>query len=88
VKRPFITVGFTAFVLLIPLAATSNNRMVQKLGAHWRTLHKLVYIIATLGVLHFLWLVKADIREPVIYGVILITLLVLRLPLPKRHSDR
>jgi sulfoxide reductase heme-binding subunit YedZ len=46
-----------------------------------------VYIIATLGVLHFLWLVKADIREPVIYGVILITLLVLRLPLPKRHPD-
>jgi sulfoxide reductase heme-binding subunit YedZ len=82
VKRPFITVGFTAFVLLVPLAATSNNRMVQKLGAYWRTLHKLVYVIATLGVLHFLWLVKADVREPVIYGVILITLLILRLPLP------
>jgi len=79
-KRPFITVGFTAFALLIPLAATSNNRMVQKLGPRWRTLHKLVYAIATLGVLHFLWLVKADVREPVIYAVLLITLLVLRLP--------
>ena len=84
VKRPFITVGFSAFVLLIPLAATSNNRMVQKLGAHWRTLHRLVYVIATLGILHYLWLVKADIREPVIYGLVLITLLILRLPLPRR----
>jgi len=87
-KRPFITVGFTAFVLLIPLAVTSNNRMVQRLGPRWRTLHQLVYVIATLGVLHFLWLVKADIREPLVYGVILITLLVLRLPMPRRRMPQ
>ena len=88
VKRPFITVGFSAFLCLVPLAATSNNRMVQKLGPRWRTLHKLVYVIATLGVLHFLWLVKADIREPVLYGVLLITLLVLRLPVPWRRPSQ
>ena len=85
-KRPFITVGFSAFLLLVPLAITSNNRMVQKLGARWRTLHKLVYVIGTLGVLHFLWLVKADVREPVIYALVLITLLVLRLPAPWRRA--
>jgi sulfoxide reductase heme-binding subunit YedZ len=88
VKRPFITVGFSAFVLLLPLAATSNNRMVQKLGARWRTLHKLAYVIGTLGVLHYLWLVKADVREPVIYGLVLIALLVLRLPAPRWLKPR
>ncbi|MBI2993641.1 MAG: sulfoxide reductase heme-binding subunit YedZ [Gammaproteobacteria bacterium] len=82
-KRPYITVGFSAFVLLIPLAATSTNRMVQRIGpAHWRRLHRAVYAVGTLGVLHYLWLVKADIRPPVIYGVILIALLILRLPSP------
>ena len=82
-KRPYITVGFSAFVLLIPLAVTSTYRMVQRLGpANWRRLHRAVYVIGTLGVLHYLWLVKADIRPPVIYGVVLITLLILRLPTP------
>ena len=77
-KRPYITVGFSAFVLLIPLAATSTKKMMAHLGKKWKQLHRLVYISATLAILHFLWLVKADIREPVIYGVILITLLLLR----------
>jgi sulfoxide reductase heme-binding subunit YedZ len=78
VKRPYITVGFTAFVLLIPLAVTSTRGWIRRLGKRWVQLHKLVYIIATLGVLHYLWLVKADIREPVIYGAILMALLIIR----------
>jgi len=65
VKRPFITVGFTAFVLLIPLAATSTNGMVKRLGARrWQLLHRLVYAIGICGVVHFWWLVKKDIRGP------------------------
>jgi sulfoxide reductase heme-binding subunit YedZ len=76
VKRPFITVGFTALVLLIPLAITSTNRMVQRLGAkRWLALHRLVYVIAPLGVLHFWWMVKRDITEPAIYALILAVLL-------------
>jgi methionine sulfoxide reductase heme-binding subunit len=75
-KRPFITIGFAAFVLLIPLAATSTNAMVKRLGARrWQLLHRTVYVIATLGVLHFWWLVKKDIREPVVFGVLLAILL-------------
>ena len=74
-KRPFITVGFAAFVLLIPLAVTSNNKMMRRLKKNWVKLHKLVYVIAVLGVLHFLWLVKADTLEPLIYASILLILL-------------
>jgi len=74
-KRPFITVGFTAFVLLIPLAVTSNNKMMRRLKKNWVKLHKLVYVIAVLGILHFLWLVKADTLEPLIYASILLILL-------------
>jgi len=79
-KRPYITVGFTAFTLLIPLAVTSTARMKQRLGPRWRKLHSLVYVIVGLGILHYLWLVKADIRTPVILGLIFIALLCLRLP--------
>ena len=79
-KRPYITVGFTAWLLLIPLALTSTNAMMRRLGRNWQRLHKLVYAIALLGVLHFLWLVKADHREPAIYLGVLIGLLLLRLP--------
>lgn len=76
VKRPFITVGFTSFVLLIPLALTSTRGMVQRLGGRrWRALHRLVYAIGIGGVLHFLWLVKSDIREPLVYAAILAFLL-------------
>jgi sulfoxide reductase heme-binding subunit YedZ len=80
-KRPYITVGFSAFVLLIPLALTSTNAMVKRLGAQrWRRLHRLVYVIAVAGVLHYLWLVKSDIRLPLLYGVVLVALLILRIP--------
>jgi len=77
-KRPFITVGFIAFVLLIPLVVTSTNKMMKRLGGNWKKLHKLVYVIPMLGVLHFLWVVKADTFEPLIYSVILLILFVLR----------
>ena len=74
-KRPFITVGFTAFVLMIPLAATSTSKMMRRLKKNWSRLHKLVYVIAVLGILHFLWAVKADTLEPLVYAVILLVLL-------------
>ncbi|MGD2139730.1 MAG: protein-methionine-sulfoxide reductase heme-binding subunit MsrQ [Burkholderiales bacterium] len=79
IKRPYITVGFSAFVLLLPLAVTSTNAMVRRLGAkRWQLLHRLVYVIATLGVVHFLWLVKKDIREPALFGAVLAVLLGVR----------
>lgn len=75
-KRPFITVGFAAFLLLIPLALTSTNAMIRRLGAkRWQLLHRLVYVIATLGVVHYWWLVKKDITQPVIYAAVLSLLL-------------
>ncbi len=81
-KRPFITVGMLAFVLLIPLAATSTQAMMRRLGRQWKRLHRLVYVIGIAGVLHYLWLVKADVREPLIYGAPLAVLLLYRV-LPK-----
>ncbi len=75
-KRPFITVGFIAYLLLIPLALTSSNAMIRRLGAkRWQRLHRAVYLIAILGVLHYVWLVKKDIRQPLIYAGILSFLL-------------
>jgi len=80
VKRPFITVGFTCLVLLIPLAVTSTNAMVRRLGAkRWQLLHRLVYLIAPLAVLHFWWMVKRDLTEPIIYALLLTGLLGYRL---------
>lgn len=81
-KRPFITVGFIAFVLLIPLAVTSTNGMIRRLGGkRWQWLHRLVYLIAPLGILHFWWMKagKNNFTEPVIFGVIVLALLGVRL---------
>jgi sulfoxide reductase heme-binding subunit YedZ len=79
-ERPFITVGFASFVLLIPLAITSTTAMIKRLGGKWwQRLHRLVYAIAIGGVVHYLWLVKADIQQPAIYGSILGGLLAYRL---------
>ncbi len=76
IKRPFITIGFTAFVLLIPLAATSTNAMIKRLGGRrWQALHRSVYAIGILAVLHYGWLVKRDITAPLGYGLILLVLL-------------
>ncbi|HET6281630.1 MAG TPA: protein-methionine-sulfoxide reductase heme-binding subunit MsrQ [Polyangia bacterium] len=79
IKRKFITVGFAAFVLLIPLAITSTNRMVKRLGfPRWKRLHRLVYLAATLGVIHFIWRVKSDYRQPLLFAFVLLVLLSVR----------
>jgi methionine sulfoxide reductase heme-binding subunit len=81
-ERPFITAGFLAFLLLIPLAATSTRDSIRRLGGkRWQRLHRLVYPAAVLAVLHFFWLVKADTRQPLIFAGILALLLALRLPI-------
>jgi sulfoxide reductase heme-binding subunit YedZ len=78
-KRPFVTVGFTALLLLVPLAVTSTAGMVRRLGAvAWRRLHRLVYLIAILGVLHYLWLAKVGVRGPYYYAAWLVPLLAIR----------
>lgn len=78
-KRPFITAGFLAFTLLIPLAVTSTNGAIRKLGGkNWRMLHRLIYVCASLAVLHYWWKVKADTRRPAIYATILALLLAYR----------
>ncbi len=74
-KRPYMTVGFAAWLILLPLAATSTQRMIRRLGRSWQKLHRLVYAAAILAILHFFWLVKADLREPAIYALILAVLL-------------
>jgi len=79
IKHPYVLVGSAAFLLTIPLAITSNQYMVKILRERWKTLHRLVYIIAILGTLHFLWLVKKDLREPVLFILILSVLLGMRL---------
>ena len=79
-KRLYITVGFTCFVLLIPLAVTSTNGMIRRMGARrWQQLHRLVYFVAIGGIVHYLWLVKSDLTQPLIYGAILAVLLGFRL---------
>jgi len=78
-KRPYVTVGFTAFVALVPLALTSTAAMIRRLGKRWQQLHRLVYVAAIAAVTHFYWLVKADIRRPVQYGAVLLLLLGYRL---------
>src|SRR3990172_1808061 len=79
-KRPFITVGFAAFVLMIPLALTSPNRVVRWIGGkRWKALHRTVYVVALGGVIHYLWLVKADTNPPLLYCTALVILLLFRL---------
>jgi methionine sulfoxide reductase heme-binding subunit len=81
-KRPFITAGFIAFVLFIPLAATSGNCMVKRLGGkRWQALHRTIYIIAPLAIAHFWWMKagKNDIAEPIVFGFIVADMLVMRL---------
>jgi methionine sulfoxide reductase heme-binding subunit len=79
VKRKFITVGFAAFLLLIPLAITSTDGMVRRLGfARWKRLHRLIYVVAVLGVVHYVWRVKSDLRQPLIFAAVLAVLLAIR----------
>src|SRR5215831_1990830 len=78
-KRNFILVGFLAFVLLVPLAITSTNKMVRRLGfVRWKRLHRLVYLAGGLGAIHFIWRVKADLREPLVFSSLLTIALLLR----------
>lgn len=77
-KRPYIALGATAFLLLVPLAVTSTRAAMRRLGRHWQRLHRLVYVAAALAVLHFLWLVKVDNLEPLVYGAVLAVLLLAR----------
>jgi sulfoxide reductase heme-binding subunit YedZ len=79
IKRPYVTAGFTSLVLMVPLAITSTTGMIRRLGRRWQQLHRLVYFAAIGGVIHFYWLVKADIRRPVMYGSVLALLLGYRL---------
>ncbi|MFT6372314.1 MAG: sulfoxide reductase heme-binding subunit YedZ [Gammaproteobacteria bacterium] len=83
IDRPFITLGFSALVLLIPLAITSNQAMVRQLGRRWKKLHQLTYLVTILTILHFIWLVKADYLEASIYAVIAIGLLLQRTHIKK-----
>lgn len=86
-KRPLITAGFLSFVLMIPFAATSTDRMVRRLGGkRWQQLHRAVYLVAVTGVIHFWWLVKLDYTRPLVYSVIVSALLVTRLIF--RHASR
>lgn len=93
-ERPYITVGFAAWLLLLPLAVTSTRGWMRRLGRNWGRLHRLVYAIAVLAVLHFWWVVKSDVREPLLYAAILALLLGWRIvrrrtrqPRPGRHAS-
>jgi methionine sulfoxide reductase heme-binding subunit len=86
VKRPYITAGFTAFVMLVPLAVTSTAGWMRRLGPRWHRLHRLVYPAAVLGVTHFWWQVKADWREPALYALLLAGLLGWRVHRARRRS--
>lgn len=81
VEHPYVTAGFTALVLMVPLAVTSTKGWIRRLGKRWTALHRLVYVVGVLAVVHFVWLVKKDVTEPLTYGAILAILLLLRLPL-------
>lgn len=90
-ERPYITLGFAVFLMLVPLALTSTDAMIRRLGRQWRRLHRLVYPAALGAVLHYLWLVKADLREPLLYLGVLALLMLARMPIlvtskPRRTS--
>ena len=86
IKHRYVLVGFLGWLLLLPLAITSSEKMMRKLKSNWKRLHRLIYLIAVLGVLHFAWLVKKDITEPLIYALIVLILFLLRLNMFKRQK--
>lgn len=85
-KHRYVLVGFLGWLLLLPLAVTSSDKMIRRLKGNWKRLHSLTYLIAILGVLHFIWLVKKDISEPLIYAAIVLLLLILRLNFSKNRN--
>jgi len=86
IKHRFVLVGFLGWILLLPLAITSSDKMIRRLKTNWKLLHRLIYVVAILGVLHFIWLVKKDLTEPLIYAAIISILLILRLNIFKRKK--
>ena len=86
VKRPYITIGMVAFVLMIPLAVTSNNTSVRTLGVMWRKVHKLTYLVNILAALHFVWLSKGFQFEPIAYLVVTVGLLMIRIPFKRKKA--
>jgi sulfoxide reductase heme-binding subunit YedZ len=78
-KRPFITAGFTGFVLMVPLALTSTRKAIRRLGKRWQLLHRLIYVSSIAGVIHYIWLVKKDVRTPLVYAAVLAILLLYRI---------
>lgn len=87
-KRPFITIGFASFLLLIPLAVTSTNAMQRRLKKKWRTLHKLVYVIPVLVIIHFIWSLKADFSEPFVYALIFSALMLVRVYFYRKKASQ
>ena len=87
-EKRYALVGFIAFVLLMSLAATSSRAMMKRLGKNWKRLHRLVYAAGLLAIIHFVWLVKSDIRRPLLYGAVLVAFLLLRWPPLRRRLTR
>ena len=87
-KKPYALVGFLAFITLIPLAMTSNRKWMQRLGKRWKSLHRLIYITGPLVVIHYIWLVKSDIRQPLAFGAAIGLLLLARLPIVRSVARR
>ena len=87
-EKKYALVGFSAFLILLPLAITSTRRWMKRLGKNWTRIHKLVYLAGVLVVIHYIWLVKSDIRVPLLYGAIVLVLLVARIPPIRRSLSR
>ncbi len=87
-EKRFVLVGFAAFLILLPLAITSTKGWKKRMGRRWKALHRLVYLAALLAVAHFIWLVKSDISEPVRFGIVVVTLLALRIPAIRGRASR
>ena len=86
-KKKYIFIGFSAWLLLIPLAITSSQKMIKLLGRNWKNLHRLVYVIAVFGSLHYIWLSKTIFFKPLIYTLIIVVLFALRIKIKKRNID-
>jgi sulfoxide reductase heme-binding subunit YedZ len=88
IEKRFVLVGFAAFLILIPLAVTSTKGWMRRLGKNWKRLHQWVYLASLLVIVHFVWLVKSDIRRPLAYGAVVVFLLLLRTPWARRMGSK